>query len=104
MGGGVGDVGRPADAGERMPELVSGEVGGDSFAERLSLQGNPALRDDWFAEPDGSAVDFLTFARTEGRFGPHFDPSGTPSPEMEATNADRLANWRGLQEMAGIGR
>jgi len=74
---------------------------GASIAERLSLQGNPALRDDWAASPDGTPIDFLTFARTEGRFAPHFDADGQPTPEIEATRDDRLANWRTLQELAG---
>jgi pyruvate ferredoxin oxidoreductase beta subunit len=75
---------------------------GESFAERLSLQGNPALRADWATNPDGSAVDFLAFARTEGRFSGHFGRDGSPTPEILATQADRLANWRELQELAGI--
>jgi pyruvate/2-oxoacid:ferredoxin oxidoreductase beta subunit len=75
---------------------------GHSLAERLSLQGNPALRDDWFTAPDGTSVDFTTFARSEGRFGGHFSPDGAPSAEITATNEDRLANWRALQEMAGL--
>jgi pyruvate/2-oxoacid:ferredoxin oxidoreductase beta subunit/Pyruvate/2-oxoacid:ferredoxin oxidoreductase delta subunit len=75
---------------------------GATLAERLSLQGNPAQREDWFKTPDGTAIDFLTFARTEGRFHGHFPADGRPSPELLATNADRLANWRGLQEMAGL--
>jgi pyruvate ferredoxin oxidoreductase beta subunit len=74
---------------------------GASVAERLSLQGNPALRDDWSTLRDGTAVDFLTFARSEGRFGPHFASNGSPSPEILATQADRLANWRTLQELSG---
>jgi pyruvate/2-oxoacid:ferredoxin oxidoreductase beta subunit/Pyruvate/2-oxoacid:ferredoxin oxidoreductase delta subunit len=77
---------------------------GATFAERLSLQGNPALRDDWTTLPTGEPVDFLAFARSEGRFAPHFAPNGTPSTEIEATQADRLANWRTLQELAGLGR
>jgi pyruvate/2-oxoacid:ferredoxin oxidoreductase beta subunit/Pyruvate/2-oxoacid:ferredoxin oxidoreductase delta subunit len=74
---------------------------GPSIAERLSLQGNPALRADWLTTRNDAAVDFLTFARTEGRFAAHF-ASGEPSPEIRATAADRLANWRRLQEMAGL--
>ncbi len=74
---------------------------GPSLAERLSLQGNPALRDDWAKAPDGTPIDFLAFARTEGRFAPHFAADGTPTPEIAATQDDRLANWRGLQELAG---
>ena len=49
---------------------------GASLAERLSLQGNPALRDDWYRQPDGTPLDFVAFARTEGRFAPHFAADG----------------------------
>ena len=66
------------------------------------LQGNPALRRTGRPAPDGAAIDFLAFARTEGRFAPHFAADGTPSAEILATQADRLANWRTLQELAGI--
>jgi pyruvate/2-oxoacid:ferredoxin oxidoreductase beta subunit/Pyruvate/2-oxoacid:ferredoxin oxidoreductase delta subunit len=75
---------------------------GERLSERWSLQGNPALRDDWTTLPDGSTIDFLAFARTEGRFAGHFDPSGEASPEILVTQADRLANWRMLQELAGL--
>ena len=75
---------------------------GETIAERLSLQGNPALREDWFTAPDGSVQDFLAFARTEGRFAPHFGQDGTPTEEIQATQQDRLANWRTLQELAGL--
>ena len=75
---------------------------GESMAERLSLQGNPAVKDDWSKAPDGAAVDFLSFARSEGRFRQHFGVDGTPTVEILATQDDRLANWRGLQELAGI--
>jgi pyruvate/2-oxoacid:ferredoxin oxidoreductase beta subunit/Pyruvate/2-oxoacid:ferredoxin oxidoreductase delta subunit len=75
---------------------------GASIAERLSLQGNPALREDWAKAPDGTPIDFLDFARSEGRFAAHFAADGTPTPEIEATRDDRLANWRWLQELAGL--
>jgi pyruvate ferredoxin oxidoreductase beta subunit len=75
---------------------------GESTAERLSLVGNPATKEDWAKLPDGTVVDFLAFARTEGRFAPHFGKDGTPTPEIVATQEDRLQNWRTLQEMAGI--
>ena len=74
---------------------------GPSMSERLSLVGNPAPKEDWETLPDGTVVDFLSFARTEGRFAPHFGADGTPSQEIVATQADRLANWRLLQELAG---
>jgi len=75
---------------------------GPTLRERLSLQGNPALKEDWAALPDGTPVDFLAFARTEGRFAPHFTPDGTPSAELVATQAERLESWHWLQEVAGI--
>jgi pyruvate/2-oxoacid:ferredoxin oxidoreductase beta subunit len=75
---------------------------GPTIAERLSLQGNPAPKEDWFTATDGSVQDFLAFARTEGRFAPHFAADGTPTVEINATLEDRLANWRTLQEMAGV--
>ncbi len=75
---------------------------GESIAERLSLQGNPAVKDDWAKSPDGSQIDFLTFARTEGRFAQHFGRDGSETPEILATQANRLANWRDLQELAGV--
>jgi pyruvate ferredoxin oxidoreductase beta subunit len=75
---------------------------GPSMAERLSLQGNPALKEDWAKAPDGALIDFLSFARTEGRFAQHFGSDGSMTPEIQATQEDRLANWRTLQELAGI--
>ena len=75
---------------------------GPTLRERLSLQGNPALREDWATRADGTPVDFLAFARSEGRFAPHFGPDGSPSAEIIATQAERLANWRLLQELAGL--
>jgi pyruvate ferredoxin oxidoreductase beta subunit len=74
---------------------------GPTLAERLSLQGNPALREDWATSPIGEPVDFLAFARSEGRFAPHF-AGPEPTPEIVATQADRLAAWRTLQELAGM--
>jgi len=77
---------------------------GPTMTERLSMQGNPYPAADWSTLPDGTIVDFLMFARTEGRFAPHFADEGTPSAEIRATQEDRLQNWRMLQELAGIGR
>ena len=73
---------------------------GERMSKRLSLQGNPAARADWSELLDGTAVDFLTFARSEGRFAPHFGADGAPSAEILATREDRLRNWRLLQELA----
>jgi pyruvate/2-oxoacid:ferredoxin oxidoreductase beta subunit len=76
---------------------------GPGIAQRLSLQGNPAQEEDWARLPDGTVLDFSVFAQTEGRFAPHFAPDGSPSSEILATQDERLANWRALQELAGIG-
>ena len=80
---------------------------GESIKQRLSLQGNPAVKEDWSKNPDGTLFDFLSFARTEGRFAPHFNAQGDPSIEIQATQADRLArtgtgsrNWRASDDDA----
>jgi len=75
---------------------------GATIAERLSLTGNPAVKEDWSKLPDGTPVDFLAFARTEGRFAAHFGKDGIPTSEILATQDDRLLNWHWLQELAGI--
>ncbi|MBX3028968.1 MAG: 4Fe-4S binding protein [Chloroflexi bacterium] len=92
---------RLAVEGRAFPLFTYDPRRGATFRERLSLQGNPALKDDWASRPDGSVFDFLAFARTEGRFAGHF--AGTePTPEIIATQEERLANWHGLQELAGL--
>jgi hypothetical protein len=76
---------------------------GNTIRERLSLQGNPAIKDDWWVNPKtGKVVDFIDFARSEGRFEKHFDKSGNPSETLLAARQDRLENWRVLQELAGV--
>jgi pyruvate ferredoxin oxidoreductase beta subunit len=75
---------------------------GTKLSERLSLQGNPAVKEDWSKSPDGTTFDFISFARTEGRFGQHFDKEGNASSELKTSQEDRLQNWQTLQEMAGI--
>ncbi len=47
-------------------------------------------------------VDFIDFCRSEGRFGKHFDKDGNPSETLLRAKADRLENWRLLQELAGV--
>jgi pyruvate/2-oxoacid:ferredoxin oxidoreductase beta subunit len=85
-----------------FPLFVYDPRKGSTIAERLSLQGNPSPKEDWFTAPDGSVQDFVAFARTEGRFRQHFPADGSVSPEITATQQDRLENWRTLQEMAGV--
>ena len=75
---------------------------GTRLSERLSLQGNPATKEDWTKSPDGTTFDFISFARTEGRFEKHFDKEGNASVELQRSQEDRLQNWQTLQEMAGL--
>jgi len=85
-----------------FPLLTYDPRRGDRMRDRLSLQGNPAMRDDWSRTPAGETVDFLAFARTEGRFAPHFAADGQPTAEILETQRDRLEAWRTLQELAGV--
>ena len=76
---------------------------GERIKDRLSLRGNPAVNDDWYTiRKTGETVDFINFARSEGRFAKHFDADGNPSDTLLTAQQDRLENWRMLQEMAGI--
>ena len=75
---------------------------GDRIRERLSLQGNPMMKEDWFKNPkSGEPVDFISFARTEGRFARHF-VNGEPDESLKQAQEDRLENWHKLQELAGL--
>ena len=76
---------------------------GPRIKDRLSLVGNPNVKEDWYVNPKtGEQIDFVHFARSEGRFAKHFDKDGNPSESMLAAQEDRLENWRLLQELAGI--
>ena len=86
-----------------FPVLIYDPRNGETLRDRLSLQGNPGQKDDWFTiRKTGETIDFITFARSEGRFAKHFDSEGNPSDSLLAAQADRLANWHLLQEMAGM--
>ncbi len=78
---------------------------GSTIQERLDLKGNPAVTEDWYRNPKtGEVLDFIAFAREEGRFAKNFDAEGNPDPMLIWANEDRLQNWRLLQEMAGVKR
>ncbi|MEX2139269.1 MAG: thiamine pyrophosphate-dependent enzyme [Pirellulales bacterium] len=86
-----------------FPLLVYDPRKGNTIRERLSLQGNPAVKDDWWLNPKtGAVVDFIDFARSEGRFEKHFDKNGNPSETLLTARQDRLENWHVLQELAGM--
>lgn len=86
-----------------FPLFIHDPRAGDTLKTRLSLKGNPAWRDDWYKDPKtGEPVDFIAFARTEGRFRKQFDANGQPSETLLRAQEDRLANWHLLQELAGL--
>ena len=86
-----------------FPLFVYDPRKGDTIKERLTLKGNPAADEDWYTiKKTGETIDFITFARSEGRFAKQFDREGNPSETLLAAQADRLANWHLLQEMAGV--
>lgn len=86
-----------------FPLLIHDPREGESLAERISLKGNPAIKDDWATDPKtGEPFTFTDFARTEGRFRKHFDRDGKPSEAIEIGAQQRLQNWRQLQELAGL--
>jgi len=86
-----------------FPLLVYDPRKGERIKERLSLAGNPGMKEDWYKHPKtAEMVDFVYFARTEGRFAKHFDKEGNPSPTLMRSQEDRLKNWRQLQELAGL--
>ncbi len=105
---GVGDARSAAQAelavaSRAFPLFTYDPRRGATVRERLSLQGNPDPAEDWHRHPrTGEVIDFITFARTERRFARQFAADGTPSPALQAAREERLANWRRLQELAGL--
>ncbi len=74
---------------------------GSRFRERLSLVGNPNVKDGWNVNPKtGERIDFVYFARTESRFARHFDKKGKPSATL--AQQESAGNWKMLQDLAGI--
>ena len=86
-----------------FPLLVFDPRKGEKIKERLSLQGNPGVKDDWYVNPKtNEEVTFIDFARSEGRFAKHFDRDGNPSETLLWAKQERLENWHLLQELAGL--
>ncbi|MSQ97122.1 MAG: thiamine pyrophosphate-binding protein [Gemmataceae bacterium] len=99
----AGEQARLAVDSRAFPLLVFDPRKGDKIKEKLTLQGNPAVKDDWFKNPKtNEEVSFIDFARSEGRFAKHFDKDGNPSKLLLEAKQDRLENWHLLQELAGI--
>ncbi|MBF0583874.1 MAG: thiamine pyrophosphate-binding protein, partial [Magnetococcales bacterium] len=89
-----------------FPVFIYNPDGGPTLSSRISLQGNPSVKRDWHRRKNKSGqeevVDFVAFARGEGRFAKHFDETGQPSDTLKASMQERLNNWRLLQELAGV--
>jgi pyruvate/2-oxoacid:ferredoxin oxidoreductase beta subunit/NAD-dependent dihydropyrimidine dehydrogenase PreA subunit len=99
----AGEQARLAVDTRAFPLLVYDPRKGDTIKSRLSLQGNPAVKDDWFVNPKTKEpVTFIDFARSEGRFAKQFDKDGNPSETLLTAKQDRLENWHLLQELAGM--
>ena len=99
----AGEQARLAVDSRAFPLLLFDPRKGNTIKERLSLQGNPAVKDDWYVNPKTKeSVTFIDFARSEGRFAKHFDKDGNPSPTLAWANQERLENWHVLQELAGL--
>jgi pyruvate/2-oxoacid:ferredoxin oxidoreductase beta subunit len=94
---------RLAKESRAFPIFIHDPNKGDLIRDRLDLRGNPTVKEDWYTIPKtGEVIDFITFARSEGRFAKHFDDDGNPSDALLASKEDRLKNWRQLQELAGV--
>jgi pyruvate/2-oxoacid:ferredoxin oxidoreductase beta subunit/Pyruvate/2-oxoacid:ferredoxin oxidoreductase delta subunit len=105
---GVGDnmaahQARLARDSRAFPVFVYDPRQGERLRDRLNLRGNPSMRDDWTVDPaTRRPLDFVEFARTEGRFARQFDTDGNPSESLLRAQNDRLAHWHTLQELAGL--
>jgi pyruvate ferredoxin oxidoreductase beta subunit len=99
----AGEQARLAVDTRAFPLMIFDPRAGDSIKKRLSLQGNPAMKDDWWINPKtNERVDFIDFCRSEGRFAKHFDKDGNPSQLLVDATQERLENWHLLQELAGL--
>src|SRR5438067_3176017 len=99
----AGEQARLAVDTRAFPLLIYDPRAGDTVKKRLSLQGNPNVKGDWFVNPKtNEEVTFIDFARSEGRFAKQFDKDGNPSDTLLMAKQDRLENWHLLQELAGM--
>src|SRR5438874_6266392 len=99
----AGDQARLAVDSRAFPLMVFDPRKGSTIKTRLSLQGNPGVKDDWYTNPKTKeTVTFIDFARSEGRFSKHFDRDGNASETLQRATEDRLENWHTLQELAGL--
>lgn len=99
----AGERARIAVDSRAFPLLIYDPEKGDLIKDRLDLKGNPMPEKDWYVNPKTKErIDFVTFARGEGRFEKQFDREGNAAQALLEANEDRRSNWRVLQELAGI--
>ena len=97
------DQARLAVDSRAFPMMTYDPDAGTTIKERMSLQGNPGMKNDWWTNPKTKEeVNFIDFCRSEGRFAKHFDKDGNPSEILLAATEERLDNWHVLQELAGL--
>ena len=97
------DQARLAVDSRAFPMMTYDPEAGATIKERMSLQGNPGMKNDWWTNPKTKEeVNFIDFCRSEGRFAKHFDKDGNPSEILLAAQQERLDNWHVLQELAGL--
>jgi len=97
------DQARLAVDSRAFPMMTYDPDAGATIKERMSLQGNPGMKNDWWTNPKSKEeVNFIDFCRSEGRFSKHFDKEGNPSEILLAAQQERLDNWHVLQELAGL--
>jgi pyruvate/2-oxoacid:ferredoxin oxidoreductase beta subunit len=97
------DQARLAVDSRAFPLMIFDPRKGKTIKSRMSLQGNPAVKEDWWTNPKTKeTVNFIDFCRSEGRFSKHFDKDGNPSETLLRSQEDRLENWNLLQELAGL--
>ena len=99
----AGEQARLAVDSRAFPLIIFDPRKGDSIKTRMSLQGNPGVKEDWYVSPKTKEqVTFIDFARSEGRFSKHFDKDGNASETLIWAKQERLENWHLLQELAGL--
>ncbi len=85
-----------------FPLFIHDPRKGKTFAERLSLEGNPSPAADWH-EKDGKRITPEDFAKAQGRFK-HLFKRSDEKAVIERMNDERLLFWRQLQDLAGVKR
>lgn len=86
-----------------FPLMIYDPRKGETLRERIDLKGNPNVKGDWYVNPKTKEpLTFIDFARDEGRFAKNFDRDGNPTEALLLAQADRLANWHTLQDLAGL--